>query len=130
MRSKRFTLIEVLIALSVLCLGILAATQLLSSAQTRSLRAQKEWREQHLLSLAADFYMLTSPDTPLPEAVFPDRDYRVTAEYLPGGAVLPNGVSDRNGEWRFVVLRLQLFNAVGELVRTLEINQILEARQL
>lgn len=127
--KRSFTLIEVLIALSVLSLGILASTQLLSTAQNRARRAQAEWREQHALSLAADFYMLTSPDTPLPEAVFPYRDYRITAEYLAPGDVLPDGVPDRSGEWRFVVLKLQLYNADGKVLRTLEINQILEARQ-
>jgi len=124
-----FTLIEVLIALSVLILGILAATRLLSAAQSRSFRARREWKEQHALSQAADFYLLVPPETPIPEAVFPNRDFRVTAEYLAPGNVLPDGVSDRNGNWRFVVLRLRLFNADGVPVRTLDINQIIGGQQ-
>lgn len=128
MRPRHFTLIEVVIALGVLALGILAATQFLGAAQNRCHRARQAWEEQHVMSQAAEFYLLASPDMPLENHIFPYRDYRVSAEYtVPGESILPPEFTDHNGNWRLVVLRLRLYRLQsGELLQTLEINRIVE----
>ena len=56
--QRYFTLVEVLIALAVLSLGILAETGLLSSARERCRKAEAEWQEQHAMTQAAEYFLL------------------------------------------------------------------------
>ena len=65
--QRYFTLVEVLIALAVLSLGILAGTGLLSSARERCRKAEAEWREQHAMTQAAEYFLLAGTEQEMPE---------------------------------------------------------------
>ena len=125
MKKSCFTLIEVLIALSILVLGVLALVGTISAAQRRILNSNRDWRESHLLIQAAEFYSLAPPGETMPDFVFDSDEYRATAEYLSGADVLPVGISDLNGQWRFVVMEVELKKSGMEAVRSLKINRII-----
>ena len=69
--QRYFTLVEVLIALAVLSLGILAGTGLLSSARERCRKAEAEWQEQHAMTQAAEYFLLAGTEQEMPERFFP-----------------------------------------------------------
>lgn len=125
MKSRNcFTLVEVLVALSVLLLGILALASLLSSAQRRSSIAEQLWNEQHAMSQAAEYYLLAGTEQDIPERFFPFPDHRVTVR-LDNPQDLPPDVSDRRSGWRLVTMRIRLETSGGEVVREMSIDRII-----
>ncbi len=124
MKIKKFTLIEVLIALAVLSLGVLTGTALLSSATRRCRTAEADWRRQHAMSQAAEYFLLAGTDEEIPERFFPFRDYRVSVR-LEDPAGLPPDTPDRKPGWRLATMKLELMNSDGEIVRELSIDRII-----
>ena len=96
--QRYFTLVEVLIALAVLSLGILAGTGLLSSARERCRKAEAEWREQHAMTQAAEYFLLAGTEQEMPERFFPFSDYRISVR-LATPVNLPAEVPDRKSGW-------------------------------
>lgn len=118
-----FTLVEVLIALAVLTMGILAAFGLISSAQTRSITASHQWEEQHVMTQAAEYLLLTGNED-IPERYFPFAGYRVNSWYA-NPLNLPAGVDDRQPEWRLATMHIQLLKD-GSTIKELSIDRILK----
>jgi prepilin-type N-terminal cleavage/methylation domain-containing protein len=59
-RNTCFTLVEVIVALAILTMGLLAGLSLIASSQQRLTKASKRWHEQHLLTQAAEYFLLTN----------------------------------------------------------------------
>lgn len=78
-----FTLIEVVVSLAILTIGITAFLQLLIAAQVRIVKSSDAWTRMHMLSQAAEYYMLMPQEDPpaLPETIFPYDGYRVVCSY-------------------------------------------------
>ncbi len=128
-RKNSFTLPEVLVALAVLSLGVLAATGLLSAARERSRVAELDWNEQHIMAQAAEYFLLAGIAEPIPDRFFPFGGYRVSARYAsPAG--LPDGLPEEKSGWQLRTLHLQLQNERGEVVRELAVDRIVKAGKL
>lgn len=119
-----FTLVEVVIALAILAIGVLAAMSLLASSRDRSFKASNQWKEQHILSQAVEYYMLAGPVDKIPEEFFPYDDYSVSCEYV-DPEDLPDGVDSRNGNWKLVTMHVTL-RKDGDMVRKIAIDRIVK----
>lgn len=126
--KRNFTLIEVLIALAVLTMGILAAAGLIWGAQSRNITAAQQWEEQHIMSQAAEYLLLAGNDDPIPERFFPYADYRINSRY--GSPMnLPVGVDDRQPGWRLATLHIQLSDKSGNPIKELALDRILKTEE-
>lgn len=121
-----FTLVEVLVALSILMLGILSLTGLMSASQRRSGKAEEQWKEQHALSQAAEYCLLAGTDQSIPERFFPFPDYRVDV-WLANPVNLPPDVPDRKSGWRLATMHIRLRDGKGEPVREMSIDRIVRS---
>lgn len=121
--KNHFTLVEVLVALAILALGILAGTQLLFSARERCRIAQAQWSEQHAMTQAAEYFLLAGCDQNIPERFFPFAEYRINAWYEPPSQ-LPSDVPARLKTWQLSAMRLQLLDAERKTLRELSIDRI------
>ena len=82
-RRSRFTLVEVVAALAILGMALAGYFAISQSAARRAERAYERWHRMHLLSLAAEYYLLFPSEEPpdIPADILDDPDYRVEASY-------------------------------------------------
>ena len=97
--NRRFTLIEVVVAIAILALSLTGLLQLLSQSQLRIAHAETQWREMHMLTQGAE-YLLMIADTEslkVPDEVFPYPDYLIdcTVEDAEG---LPEELDGQTGQ--------------------------------
>ena len=79
MKTRSFTLIEVVVALAILSISIAGLLQLLTAAQNRIIKVDDHWMRTHMLIQAAEYYMLMKQEDPpaITDTFFPYDDYRV-----------------------------------------------------
>lgn len=126
--AHHFTLVEVLIALAILTMGILAAAGLVWGAQSRNITASRQWEEQHAMSQAAEYLLLAGNEDAVPERFFPYGDYRINSWYATP-INLPSGVDDRQPGWRLATLHIQLLDKDGNSIRKLSLDRILKTEE-
>ena len=83
MKTRSFTLIEVVVALAILSISIAGLLQLLTAAQNRIIKVDDHWMRTHMLIQAAEYYMLMPQEDapPITEVFFPYDDYRVDVTF-------------------------------------------------
>ena len=82
MKNVHFTLLEIVVSLAILGLSITGLLTLLTSSQRRLADAQEKWLRMHMLTQAAEYFMLQDEDPPgITEVFFPYPGYRATASY-------------------------------------------------
>ena len=79
MKTRSFTLIEVVVALAILSISIAGLLQLLTAAQNRIIKVDDHWMRTHMLIQAAEYYMLMKQEDPpaITDTFFPYDNYRV-----------------------------------------------------
>ncbi len=109
-RTRRFTLIEVVVALAILSLSLAGLLQLSISASSRVAGAVEKWESEHMLAQAAEYLMLQNQDnTTIPEEFFPYPGYSVEVNCGdPEG--LPEDYEDLEGQlpllrWNIAIMR-------------------------
>ena len=70
--SQRFTLIEVIVAASILGLAVSMTLGIIGAARSRVLRAERRWAKAHLSSQAAELFLLGGPNAEPPPNLLPD----------------------------------------------------------
>lgn len=75
----KFTLIEVVISMLILSLSLAGMLRLLTHSQSRISVAEERWREMHMLTQGAEYFLLTGSESDLhvPDEVFPYKDYLI-----------------------------------------------------
>ena len=69
--ATRFTLLEVLIAVAILGVSVAMIVSILAGARSRLMRAERDWARQHLMSQAAEWYLLAGVMTAPPAGLLP-----------------------------------------------------------
>lgn len=127
LKSSRFTLIEVVIAVAILGMGLVSALGMAASVSRRMQRAMNRWERQHMISQAAEYFLLVGPEGNLPEDIFPYEDYSATCEVSE-----PEGFEDAELEfeyddWKLVKFTITLTDDNGDEVEKLEIDKIIKS---
>lgn len=83
MTVRRFTLIEVVVALGILALSLTGLLQLLTASQNRLARTYEKWQETHMLMQAAEYCLLQTGEDPggVPVTFFPYTQYTANCSY-------------------------------------------------
>ena len=123
-----FTLIEVIIAMAILSLAVVSILGYSIQASNRMRKAYKRWNEEHILAQAVEYYLLAGPKDDIPQEFFPYKDYRATCEIKE--AQLPDEVEAENASWRFVTLKISLYDSNNKEVESIDIDQILQAEDV
>ena len=133
MRSvKRFTLIEVIIAIGILAISLASLFQIIASSRARIAKAEEGWHNMHMLTQAAEYVLLHRADAvdSVDREFFPYRDYRVDIIYE--GEVTDEQIDDDfksiNGQLPLELCVIELINLKStgkETVGTLELERII-----
>jgi prepilin-type N-terminal cleavage/methylation domain-containing protein len=72
-RQTGFTLLEVVIAITILAMSVAFTMSLIAGARSQVLRSEKRWGRAHVLAQAAEYYLLAGPKaSDEPEALLPE----------------------------------------------------------
>ncbi len=127
MRSNRgFTLVEVVVALAILAVALTVFFGMAQSAVRRVDKACGEWKKTHLLSQAAEYYLLFPSEEPpgMPPDIFDDPEYHIDAYYTDAEG-LPEELNNLSGQAPLRTLVLELVRTRdAQVVDTLKIDRI------
>lgn len=120
-----FTLIETLVALSILALGLAGLMSLMSSATNRVMKAEAKWGEAHKLAQAAEYFLLCGGSEQIPSFVFPYDGWRAECA-IEDAEGLPQGVQAAVGEWRLAKVRITVCGDDGREAKSIAVEKILK----
>lgn len=105
---KRFTLIEIVVALGILAVSIGGLLQLAITSQLRISRAAEKWNEMHMLTQAAEYLLLHGEDiTEIPAEFFPYEGYEINCSYDDAEG-LPEDLNNLTGQVPLKQLKIEL----------------------
>jgi len=127
---KRFTLIEVIIAIGILAISLASLFQIIATARARIAKADEEWHNMHMLTQAAEYVLLHNANVDsVDREFFPYRDYQITISY---DDVVDEQIDDDfmsiNGQLPLELCTIELLNlktSGKETVGVLEIERII-----
>ncbi len=128
-KIRKFTLIEVTIAVAILAMGLLTAMNMSSTGRQRVLKAENNWNYQHIISQAAEYYLLAGHNASIPNSIFPYEDYSVSCSLIEPEN-LPEGVEFQFKGARLMTYQIELRDSNGEIVSSLKIDKILTEEDL
>ncbi|MHB9138840.1 MAG: type II secretion system protein [Victivallaceae bacterium] len=106
-KYKCFTLLEVVVAIAILAMGIASALTAISMARNRVFKAERQWLEQHLLTQASEYILLSRPNANIPDDIFPNQDYYVKSEYMPAEGLSDDMRPEITG-WKLVSVKISI----------------------
>ena len=127
-RKHYFTLLEVVLAVAILSMGFVAAMGIAVTAAKRMIKSVSRWEEQHMLNQAAEYYLLAGPKETIPQEFFPFEGYR--SECTIEEADLPEEVEPEVGTWRFVKLKISIYDEDDNEVNSLTMEKIFRAKDV
>ena len=124
-KIKNFTLIEVLIALSILTISVVTFLLLIGSASKRTNKAAQRWENTHLLTQAVEYYMLNEANSnnTIDERFFPLDEYKVECSFeSPVG--LPDDVEETFDGKSLVAMRIVLKDNDDKILDSVTVERI------
>ena len=124
-RFRRFTLIEVVVALAILSISLAGLLQLSISSKRKVADSVEKWESEHMLAQAAEYVMLRNEEgSSIPDEFFPYPRY--SAEVVCGDPEgLPEDYGDLEGQlplkrWTITIVR----NSDGKQMAEVNIDRI------
>lgn len=122
--TRRFTLLEVLVAAAILAVAVALIISLLAAARDRLLRAERKWAQQHLLAQGAEYFLLAGPQAQPPDWLLTDG-YAARCELRKAE---PAAAADKTAEpvsgWTLGTYHIQLLDRGGQVLDEIDIKKL------
>lgn len=127
MTRTKFTLIEVVVALTILALGLSTSLALATIAKQRMFRAQEKWRNQHMLEQAAEYYLLNPGSNDIDQRIFPYKDFYAACSVEPCEDELPDDIDNLSGSWQLSTAKIKVLEREGSKeVKSVNVDLIMK----
>ncbi len=125
--NNKFTLIEVVVAITIFALGLVGALALTGTASQRVQNAVRRWEKQHLLAQAAEFLIVNGfEDKSIPKEFFPTDEYKIDVELAdPSPENFPENAEFSDGNWALKTVTITLSDRQGNEVDSLTFDRII-----
>jgi prepilin-type N-terminal cleavage/methylation domain-containing protein len=117
-----FTLLEVIIAAAVLALAVVMSVGIMGGARARILRAESRWGRQHLLSQAAELYLLGGPGAEVPAGLLPQA-FSSTCTLTPVDDLTDEELEPQQG-WKLGRFHICVYDASGALMAECRVEKL------
>jgi len=121
---RKFTLIEVLVAMLIFGLSFSLMLQMLDSARTRIVRAGQRWSKRHLVEQATEFFLLAGVNETAPEKLLPEG-LRATAQFLTDTSALPPECRNPIHGWMPTTVIVHVLDENNNIIATQKIDKII-----
>jgi len=112
--ARRFTFVEIMVAVAILGMSLAVTLTVIGSARARVMRAERRWARQHVLSNAAELFLLEGPDANVLSGLLPPG-FSANCE-TEDVDDLPDHAAETVDGWKLVRFRVGVRNAGGQLV--------------
>lgn len=123
-KDKLFTLVEVVIALAILSMGILGTMSMVAFSKNRISKAYDSWFSQHLLSQAAEYYLLCGKGQ-IPQNIFPYQRYSASCT-ISDCANLRGVSANTGGKWKLVTYDISVRGPNGQIINEVKVDKLYE----
>lgn len=123
-----FTLMEVVVAIAILALSLIAAMSVSSSAKRRIDKAYKKWEAQNMLSQAAEYYLLTGANTDIPNDIFPYDNVQASSS-VAECVTLPEDIDAYSGQWLLATYHVEIASN-GKILKDIKIDKIINKNEM
>lgn len=125
-----FTLIEVVLSIAILASAMLISLSITSMGNRMMDKAVKRWEIQHMLSQAAEYYLLEGPNAEIPEEFFPFEGYQASCMVEDPELGGTDEIEPEYGAWQLVKLTISLTDSDGNEVGKIEMDKILKVQDV
>ncbi len=125
-----FTLLEVIIAIAILSMGILAAMSMVSLSKKRMDKAYNTWFNGHLLAQAAEYYLLCGANKSITSDYFPYNGYSAQCTVTNCNDLSKDSVSSISGNWRLVTYDIGVKDPYGNIISQVKVDKIVKNEQI
>ena len=127
-RRHPFTLMETMIAATILATAVAATMGIVAGARSTLLRAETRWARQHLLAQAAEFYLLGGPRAPLPDNLLPEG-CTATCEVYAVEDIEEEALESIRG-WCLAEYHIAVLDSGGNLMAETRVRKVLKEDDL
>ena len=127
-RRHSFTLMEVMIASTILAMGVVSTMGVIAGARSTLLRAEQRWARQHLLAQAAEFYLLAGKNGALPQGVLPDG-FSASCELYEVEDIHEDALDPIRG-WLLCEYHISVYDDVGVRIAETFVRKVLKEEDL
>ena len=124
-----FTLMETMVAATILAAAVAATMGIVSTARSTLLRAENRWARQHILAQAAEFYLLGGPNAQPPDGLLPDG-YTASCEVYPVEEDIEEEALDSIREWQLAEFHIVVYDREGIAMEETRVQKVLKEEDL
>ena len=128
-RIHCFTLMETMVAATILAFAVVASMSILGGARSTLMRSEANWESQHLLTQAAEIFLLGGPTAEIPDGVLPDG-YTATCELAAAESDLPEEALEAIRGWTLAEYHISVLDSSGMLVAETTVRKVLKEEDL
>jgi type II secretory pathway pseudopilin PulG len=125
---NKFTLMEVIIAIAILALSLVAAMAISSSSKRRIDKAYKKWKVQNMLSQATEYYLLAGANSDIPDNIFPYDNVQASCSVTDCEA-LPEDIDVYSGQWLLATYNVEI-TSKGRILKDIKIDKIVNKNEI
>lgn len=114
---------EVILAAAILAAAVVVTVGILGAARARILRAESRWGRQHLLSQAAEFFLLCGPGARYPEGLLPEG---FSADcFLAPADDLPTEALEPQEGWLLGRFHIRVYDTSGAVMAESSVDKLI-----
>ena len=127
-RRRRFTFLEVLIAVAILGVSLAMILQIIGGARARLLRGERRWANQHLLTQATELFLLGGATAESPDGLLPPH-YSARCD-LAAAENLPSHAENPIDGWALGVYHVSVTGRRGDVVADVTVEKVVRQEDL
>jgi hypothetical protein len=126
MNIRYYTFIEVIIAVAIMALSLVAILGVCSNSSARMAKSVRAWNNAHRTVQAAEYFLLAhGAQGSIPSEFFPYKD-SLASFRIEEASSLPEGVETYHGQWKLAVCVITVSSLSGGASESLRVEQIVK----
>jgi len=119
---------EIIVAIAILALSLVAAMSMSSASKRRIDKAYKRWEAQNMLSQAAEYYLLTGANTDIPDNIFPYKNVYASCSII-DCETIPGDIDTFSDQWILATYHIEI-SSNEKILKDIKIDKIINKNEM